>query len=288
MASESRAERLRWVVELSREPLRAIETVPLKSYSKWARGTAIAAGLILFSSVANAGSAKYSGGDLVRMFVVGLVVGAISLYLTIRIRRVNAALAAHKQKWSPIFHYFESLPNRPVTLEDAAAANAIDVAYWIAHTKVWQHPDLLDKHDARLDLLTELHAVLDAAQDIAAVRRTVGKRTASYADQWQTDIDALDRLARQVQDRVSILHQYRETIARIMATMDDVADQQRRRAAASAVDDLVRRRGGDEMLTRAAALRAADIASSEPRVAAYLRAAHDVKSIFDTPFVITR
>ena len=288
MASDSFTERLHWVVELSQEPLQATNAVPLKSYSKWARRAGIAAGLLIFSSLVNAGSDKYTRDDVVPVLVVGLIIGAIALYLIVRIRKVKTAQTEHKQKWSKIHQYFDALPSQTATLEDAAAVNAIDVAYWIAHTQVWQHPDLLDKHDARLDLLTELHAVLDAAQDIAAVRRTVGARPAAYTQQWQMDTDALDRLARQVHDRVTILHQYRETIVRITATMDDIANQQHRRTAASAVDDLVRRRGGDEMLTQAAAARATEITSGEALVQSHLQAAHNLKSIFDTPFVISK
>ena len=288
MASDSLTERLRWVVALSQDPLHAVNTEALSSHSKRARRTGIPAVLLILVSLGNARSGETPLGDVVGVLVLGLLIGAVALYSIIRIRKIKAADAEYKQEWSQIFHYFETLPGHPATLEDAAAVNAIDIAYWIAHTQIWQHPDLLDKYDARLDLLTELHAVLDAAQDIAAVRRTVGARPDAYTEQWQMDTDALDRLARQVHDRVTILRPYRETVARITATMDDIANQQHRRAAASAVDDLVRRRGGDEMLTQAAAARAAEVTSGEALVQSHLQAAHNLKSIFDTPFVISK
>lgn len=190
-------------------------------------------------------------------------------------------------KWEHIYYYLES-PQRASDMEDQAADAALTATHRIARTTAWASP-LLDKYGARIDMLVELHAVLDAAQDIASVRRTVGPRPPeTYAHQWQIDTDALDHLGQQVMRRTDVLRRYEETIARVQATLDDIAYRNHRQTAATAVDDLVSRRGAEDLATDIAAGRAAEAEGAEAAVQFHLQAAYAIKTEFDQPFILAR
>jgi hypothetical protein len=208
-------------------------------------------------------------------------------------RRGRPIIAQHNQavenqrSWQQILGYLHAVPRGIRSPEDVAALTAVHAAGRMTSTAAW-NSGLLDTYDARIDLRMELHAVLDAARDIAAVRRTVGQRDERYAEQWQIDTDALNRLAAQVQRRVDVLLQYEGTINRVQRTLDDAAARDHRRAAAFAVDDLVRRRGGDDLATDIAASRAAEADAAEGAIQMHLQAAHALKDAFARPFTIIR
>lgn len=253
----------------------------------------VAAGVIFFGIT----EAQDPKGDAVYMGLVFVLLGlGCGVWLFLRMRASKSAAQEddrpRARQWGHIIAYLQAYPALRQNAEDNAALDALNASYRIAGCDAWASP-LLDKYAARVDLAGELHAVLDAAQDIASVRSTVGPRPPeAYAHQWEIETAALDRLGAQVRSRANVLLQYESTIMRVQKVLDetlsDIAHQDRRRAAASAVDGLVRRRGGDELAAEIAAGHAAEADAAEAAVRVHLQAAHMLKTEFDLPFSITR